>query len=316
MSTKQDQSETFLALANQHVEDFLAQLRYERQLSAHTLAAYQRDLHRFLQHAAHSVPTGMDKIRETHVQSYVTARHRKSISARSLQRELSAIRSFFNFLIQQEHLDFNPARDIRAPKAARKLPQTLDVDQVQQFLSIEDDTLLATRDRAILELFYSSGLRLSELVGLNMADLDLREGLVRVVGKGRKQRIVPVGRLACSACQKWLQQRAQMNIVDEQAVFLSQQGKRISTRNIQQRLQHWSKKQALNRRVHPHMLRHSFASHMLESSSDLRAVQELLGHSDINTTQIYTHLDYQHLAGVYDRAHPRARLNKTKKNQK
>jgi len=221
------------------------------------------------------------------------------------------LRSFYQFLIRKHQLKNNPAIDIRAPKTARTLPDTLDADTLTQLLEIPGDSILAIRDRAIMELFYSSGLRLSELVNLDTCDIDLNENILRATGKGNKTRILPIGRKAAEALNNWLQQRVILAKVEEQALFVSQRGSRISTRSVQQRLNYWRKKQGLEQHIHPHKLRHSFASHILESSGDLRAVQELLGHADISTTQIYTHLDFQHLAKVYDKAHPRARKKKT-----
>jgi len=305
----------FINLITTKIDKFFAKLSHERNLSTHTVDNYGRDLQRFFEFLDNQSVKQLSDIKENHIQNYVALRHRKEISARSIQRELSAARSFFNYLITEGELDFNPAKEVRAPKAPRKLPKTMDVDQVQQYLSITDDTPIAIRDKAILELFYSSGLRLSELVGLDLDELDLKTGMVRVVGKGQKERVIPVGEQAINAVKVWLKQRRLQTIQDKQALFLSQNGKRISTRTVQQRLRYWAQKQAMPNHVHPHMLRHSFASHVLESSSDLRAVQELLGHSDINTTQIYTHLDFQHLANVYDKAHPRARSNSKKKKE-
>jgi integrase/recombinase XerC len=234
------------------------------------------------------------------------ATRRQQISARSSQRELSALRSFFNYLISEHQFRYNPAQTVQAPKAKQPLPKTLDVDQVQQLVEIKADSPLAIRDKAILELFYSCGLRLSELVNLNLDKLQLSEALVEVKGKGDKTRLIPIGRKAVEALNSWLHIRSQFMKEHTDAVFLSERGTRLSQRSVQQRLRHWAQVQGMASHVHPHMLRHSFASHILESSGDLRAVQELLGHSDINTTQIYTHLDFQHLAKVYDKAHPRA----------
>ena len=293
-------------IAQQQIDRFFHKLKHERQLSPHTLDNYGRDLQRFVSHLDELSVAQFTDVRESHISSYVAQRHRKQIHAKSIQRELSAIRSFFNFLIQEQQLKTNPAKDVRAPKIGRKLPKTLDVDQVQHLLTITETTPLAIRDKAILELFYSSGLRLSELVNLDLTQLDLKQGLVTVTGKGNKMRVVPIGKKAIDAITDWLKIR---NTNEQKtAVFLSQHGKRLSARSVQQRMRYWAQKQALPAHVHPHMLRHSFASHVLESSGDLRAVQELLGHSDINTTQIYTHLDFQHLANVYDKAHPRAKL--------
>lgn len=289
------------------IERFLDRLHFERRLSAHTVLAYRRDLALFDQHIATQTASELNHIDEFHVRSFIAWRHRQGIQSKSLQRQLAAVRSFFNFLVTEGELSYNPAKGVKAPKAARKLPKTLDVDQTGQLLEIKGDDALTIRDRAILELFYSSGLRLSELVGLDLADIDLREGIVQVTGKGNKTRRVPVGRKAIDALYNWLQERKQLTDCDQDALFISQRGTRLSQRSIQQRLHNWAIKQGMDVNVHPHMLRHSFASHMLESSGDLRAVQELLGHADISTTQIYTHLDFQHLAKVYDAAHPRAR---------
>ena len=289
------------------IRDFLDQLQYERQLSTHTQTNYQRDLKRFADYMAQLNLHDWANVTENTIQSYVAQRHRQQLSANSIQRELSTLRSFFNFLITEQQISYNPAKTIQAPRAKRPLPTTLDVDQVQHLLNITDKTPLAIRDKAILELFYSSGLRLSELVSIDIGQLDLSEAMLRVTGKGNKARQVPIGKLAIAALRDWLSCRPDFCNKEEPALFLSRQGKRISTRNVQQRMRHWAKQQGLNTNLHPHMLRHSFASHLLESSGDLRAVQELLGHSDISTTQIYTHLDFQHLAKIYDQAHPRAK---------
>ncbi len=292
--------------STQSLEHYFKKLRHERQLSPHTISNYQRDLRNFTLFLNQNDIRHWSDISEANIRKYVSARHRQQLSSRSLQRELSAIRSFFNYLIAEQQLAFNPAKSVQAPKAKRLLPKTLDVDQVQRLLEINEDDTLAIRDKAILELFYSSGLRLSELVGLDLGQLELKQAMLTVTGKGNKSRKLPIGKKAITAIRKWLQVRSEVAKSDNQAVFLSRQGKRLSARSIQLRMQKWAQKQGLTTHVHPHMLRHSFASHILESSGDLRAVQELLGHSDINTTQIYTHLDFQHLAKVYDKAHPRA----------
>ncbi|MDH5360742.1 MAG: tyrosine recombinase XerC, partial [Gammaproteobacteria bacterium] len=244
------------------------------------------------------------------LRQYVAYRHRQGLSGRSIQRELSALRSFYNYLLQEHLVSLNPAQGISAPKSARKLPKTLDVDQISQLLNQSSDDPLEIRDHAMMELFYSSGLRLSELIGLDLQDLDLTEAICTVTGKGNKTRILPLGRYARQAIEKWIQQRKQLVEEGGRALFISRNGRRISQRSVQVRLQRYAIKSGLPEHLHPHMLRHSFASHMLESSQDLRAVQELLGHADISTTQIYTHLDFQHLARVYDQAHPRAKRRK------
>ena len=276
-------------------------------LSEHTRKAYQRDLDALTKFCVIQAIHHWHELDDRQIRNFVVWRHRQGLSGRSLQRNLSAIRSFFNYLIQQGLLAHNPVRGIRAPKPPKKLPKLLDVDQTAHLLEINGKEPLALRDRAILELMYSSGLRLAELTSLNMRDLDLTDQLVTVTGKGSKMRRIPVGRYACQAINEWLGVRPQFAAEGEPAVFVSRLGRRISHRSVQQRLSHWAIKQDLANHVNPHMLRHSFASHLLESSGDLRAVQELLGHADISTTQVYTHLNFQHLAQVYDKAHPRAR---------
>lgn len=285
------------------IQNFLKTLQY---LSPHTQKAYQRDLNYLSQFCDSQEINRWQDIDGRQVQGFVAWRHRQGISGRSLQRNLSAVRAFYRYLINQGIAKQNPANGVLAPKSARRLPKVLDVDQTIQLVEIDEDDPLAIRDRAILELMYSSGLRLSELINLDMNEIDFSDALVTVTGKGKKTRTVPVGRYAVKALKAWLKRRNHFADDNETAIFVSRRGQRISARNIQQRLKQWAIKQGLANHVHPHMLRHSFASHLLESSGDLRAVQELLGHADISTTQIYTHLDFQHLAKVYDKAHPRA----------
>ncbi len=294
-------------MLNEYIESFLFYLRTERRCSLNTRKNYHRDLKRI---KAFCEVRGISDWRalDVHgVRAYASSRYRNGLSARTIARELSSLRSFFRFLLRENRVKFNPAAEVSAPKVGCKLPDTLDVDQVARLLEITGDDPLATRDLAMMELLYSSGLRLAELTGLDLADLDLREGLVRVTGKGDKTRVVPVGRIARKAIRNWLALRAQSTSADETAVFVGKQGRRLGHRAVEKRLQRRGVQQGLSSRVHPHMLRHSFASHLLESSGDLRAVQELLGHADISTTQIYTHLDFQHLSKVYDDTHPRAR---------
>ena len=293
----------------QRIEQFLHHLNVERRLSPHTLSNYRRDLEQARVFAAGQDLTSWRDLTTHHLRSLVAAQHRAGIGGRSLQRLLSALRSFYQYLLREGLVNANPAVGLRAPKSPRRLPKTLDVDQTTRLLDWDSNEPLAIRDRAIMELLYSSGLRLSELLNLEVSDLDLKDGTVRVTGKGRKTRVVPVGRHARSALQQWLGIRATFT-TQASALFLSRRGERLAPRTLQQRLQQWGNKRGLPMRLHPHMLRHSCASHVLESSSDLRAVQELLGHADIATTQIYTHLDFQHLAKVYDNAHPRARKKK------
>lgn len=289
------------------IESFLNHLRNERRLSVHTVDSYGSDLSAFCLFLAAAAKDDWAQITSHEVRAYVNSMHRNGFNPRSIQRTLSAVRSLYNYLLRENRVTANPAQGIRAPKGKKALPKTLDVDTVRQLLDINSDELLAVRDRAILELFYSSGLRLNELVQLNIGDIDLTDQTVRVLGKGSKTRIVPVGRYAVTAIRKWQETRLSIAAAGETALFVSKRGTRINPRTIQQRLRYWAIRQGLPSRLHPHMLRHSFGSHLLESSGDLRAIQELLGHADISTTQIYTHLDFQHLAHIYDKAHPRAK---------
>lgn len=287
-----------------HFEAFLESLHH---LSENTRKAYLRDMCDFREYCENNGVESWTDMDGRRMRSYVAERHRQGLSGRSLQRRLSAIRAFYRYLVRQGMAENNPAQGVMTPKTPRKLPSALDVDQSNQLVEIKEDDSLANRDRAMLELMYSCGLRLSELVNLDLNSIDYRDALVTVVGKGNKTRVIPVGSHALAAIQHWLKERSNMAAAGEDALFVSKRGTRISHRSVQQRLQQWAVKQGLHGHVHPHMLRHSFATHILESSSDLRAVQELLGHADISTTQVYTHLDFQHLAQVYDEAHPRAR---------
>ncbi len=292
------------------LQRFDQHLAGERRLSPRTRDSYRRDLDALVEWCDR---TGLDDwaALDAHaVRRFVAQGHRKGLSGPSLKRRLSALRGFFNYLLREEQLTANPAEDIPAPRSGRRLPRTLDVDSMHQLLDTADDSgdpRLQRRDLAIAELFYSSGLRLSELVSLNEADVDLRDRQLQVIGKGAKSRMVPVGRKAQERLREWLGIRPELAPADERALFISRLGRRLSVRSVQQRLQRLAELAGLPGHVHPHMLRHAFASHLLESSGDLRAVQELLGHADISTTQVYTHLDFQHLAQVYDAAHPRAR---------
>ena len=297
----------------QAVADFLAYLKHERRVSPHTLKNYQRDLGKLQHFCQQQLLENWDELRDHHIRSFAARLRRDSLGGRSMQRTLSAVRSFYNYLLREGMAKVNPAATVSAPKQKRQLPDVLDVDQVSKLLDIKTDDPLDLRDWAIMELMYSSGLRLSELSGLDLLDIDQADQTVRVTGKGKKTRIMPIGRFALEALRQWLKTRTTIAKEDEQAVFVSKRGTRLSQRSIQARMSQWAIKQGLDKHVHPHMLRHSFASHMLESSGDLRAVQELLGHSDISTTQIYTHVDFQHLASVYDKAHPRAKKRKDKK---
>ncbi len=290
------------------LESFIKTLHH---LSEHTRNAYQRDLENLQNYCDQQEISKWSELDGRQLRGFVAWRHRQGIGGRSLQRNLSAIRSFYRYLIKEEKVKNNPAEGIIAPKSPRKLPKVLDADQTVQLVEIEEEGSLAIRDKAMLELIYSSGLRLAELISLNLNDIDFNDRILTVTGKGKKTRSVPVGQHAIKAIKRWLKNRAAMVNESEQALFVSNRGKRISPRSVQQRLKQWAIKQGLPNHVHPHMLRHSFASHLLESSGDLRAVQELLGHADISTTQVYTHLDFQHLAQVYDKTHPRAHRKKT-----
>jgi integrase/recombinase XerC len=300
---------------------FRRYLASERRLSAHTDEAYARDLSALVKFCDAAGLADWGALDSQHVRTFAAHSHARGLSPRSIQRRLSAVRSFFEFLLRERSAEtaggrrargagrvrLNPALEVRAPKAARRLPQTLDADQMARLLEIPAGGALTARDRALMELLYSSGLRLAELVSLDQADIDLKDRTVRVLGKGRKSRIVPVGRRALAALRAWLKERAALAPPAEAALFVGRTGKRLGPRAIQSRVDYWAKRQGLGVHVHPHLFRHSFASHLLESGGELRGVQELLGHADISTTQIYTHLDFQHLARIYDAAHPRAR---------
>ncbi|MBN8279329.1 MAG: tyrosine recombinase XerC [Gammaproteobacteria bacterium] len=294
----------------QTAEKFLAHLTLERRLSAHTARSYRRDLVCLAEFCDRQGIAAFTDLKPQDLRRFAATSHAGGLAPRSIQRRLSGARSFLNYLIREGQLKHNPGADISAPQAPRRLPGTLDVDQMAQLLQIEGDEPETVRDRAMLELFYSSGLRLAELVGLDLGAVDLSDGTVRVTGKGNKTRIVPVGRKAREEVRAWLKVRVQLARQEEPALFVGPRGHRISPRTVQTRVQYWALRAGVSQRVYPHLLRHSFATHLLESSSDLRGVQEMLGHADISTTQIYTHLNFQHLAQVYDRAHPRAKARK------
>lgn len=300
-------------------QQFLQHLANERGLSKHTVSNYARDLAVLAAFCTDQGITAWSKLQTHHLRQFVARGHRQGLSGKSQQRGLSATRTFYHYLLRENIVKHNPALGIIAPKSQQKLPDTLDTDQVAQLLNVPDNDWYARRDRAMLELFYSSGLRLTELVMSNITDISWDDGLIKVTGKGNKQRLLPVGTMALEALKVWLAEREPLPVkqvtADQQALFISERGNRISGRNVQARLRYWTRQQGLPGNVHPHMLRHSFASHLLESSGNLRAVQELLGHTDISTTQIYTHLNFQHLAEVYDKAHPRAQ-RKTQQTDK
>ncbi len=301
MSTPDPRQDPWLARFSSHLQE-------ERGLSPRTRDAYARDLADLARFRAERGLGGWESLDDEHLRGFAAWRHRQGASGRTVQRALSAVRGFYRFLMREGVVRRNPAVGVAAPKSPRRLPQVLDPDQVAGLLEAPaGGDPLAVRDRAILELFYSSGLRLAELVGLDLHELDVREGLVAVTGKGRKRRIVPVGRHAREALGRWIETRADLAPPGETALFVARTGTRIGARAVQRVVERRARQRGLGGAVHPHTLRHSFASHLLESSGDLRAVQELLGHADISTTQVYTHLDFQHLARVYDQSHPRAK---------
>lgn len=274
-------------------------------MSSHTLSAYRHDLGRLASFCEKRDVKRWSALNNFQVRAYAAGEHAGGIAPRSIQRRLSAARSFYEYLMREGEVKNNPALEVRAPKSKKRLPATLDADQMGRLLNFRVDDSLSARDKAMMELFYSSGLRLSELVGLDVAAVDLKDRTVRVLGKGNRTRIVPVGRHAIDALKKWLTERPA--VPGNGALFVGKGGRPLSGRAVQLRVGTWARRQGLSMHVHPHMFRHSFATHLLESSGDLRGVQELLGHADISTTQVYTHLDFQHLAAVYDAAHPRAR---------
>jgi integrase/recombinase XerC len=299
------------------IDRFLSHLAHERRMSPHTAAAYRHDLISLADFAERRDLREWKACDHLQLRTFAAALHGGGLSPRSIQRRLSAARTFYGFLMREGHCAVNPALDVRAPKPKKRLPATLDADQMGRLLAFRVDDCLSARDKAIMELFYSSGLRLSELVSLGLTDLDLKDRTVRVLGKGHKTRIVPVGSKCVDALNKWLKERAAWvkpgaegrggGAVGVNALFVGRSGRPLSVRAVQLRVSAWGRRQGIGIHIHPHMFRHSFATHLLESSGDLRGVQELLGHADIGTTQIYTHLDFQRLATVYEAAHPRAR---------
>ncbi len=296
------------------ISEFLTYLRDARRLAARTREHYGRDLRAVAAYLDDNGITHWDAVRVGDVRGYIAAARRRGLGGRSIQRHLASLRALFDFLQREGRIGLNPAADLRAPRSTRRLPETLDPDETARLLEAGADTSdpLQCRDRAMFELVYSCGLRLAELAALERADAAAADDSLRVTGKGAKSRLVPIGRQARAALADWLAVRCQLATSDEPALFVGRRGRRLGHRAIQKRLDAMAQRGGLGRPVHPHMLRHAFASHLLESSGDLRAVQELLGHADIATTQVYTHLDFQHLAEVYDRAHPRAR--RTRRN--
>jgi integrase/recombinase XerC len=289
------------------IDRFIRHLTYERRLSPETCKHYRRDLDALAAWCDESGLDGWSALDSEHIRSWSASCYRRGLAPRSIQRRLSAARSFYRYLLREKHAHQNPVQSVSAPKGPKRLPENLDADRMARLLEIPGEGPLVDRDRAILELLYSSGLRLAELTDLDLGDVDAQEATVRVTGKGNKDRIVPVGTRALEALARWHTSRPAMAGPDETALFVSKRGTRLSRRSVQARVDHWARRQCIDTRVYPHLFRHSFATHLLESSHDLRGVQELLGHANISTTQVYTHLDFQHLAQIYDRTHPRAR---------
>ncbi|MCC8367345.1 tyrosine recombinase XerC [Xenorhabdus sp. PB61.4] len=293
------------------VEAFLHYLRVERRLSPMTIINYRRHLTVLAEMSLEMGITEWQALDVTKVRMFATRSRRAGLHSASLALRLSSLRSFLDWMVTQEKMEANPAKVVSAPRKKQHLPKNMDVDEVNQLLNIDLNDPLSVRDRTMMEVMYGAGLRLSELVGLDCRHLDLESGEVWVYGKGSKERKVPIGRIALEWLQRWLVMR-ELFEPEDNAVFIStQSGKRMSTRNVQKRFEQWGIRQGVNSHIHPHKLRHSFATHILESSGDLRAVQELLGHANLSTTQIYTHLNFQHLAKVYDVAHPRAKRGKS-----
>lgn len=291
----------------ERIDQFIEHLEFERRLSPHTRRHYRRDLDALL---AYAERVGIERWRDLddeHIRAYAALAFRRGLSPKSIQRQLSAVRTFFRYLIREKEVRRNPVQSVSAPKAGKRLPGSVDADRMAHLLDLPGEGPLVDRDRAILELLYSSGLRLSELTDLDCTDIDIPDRTVRVTGKGNKDRVVPVGSHALAAIGRWLRTRSSLAADGEAALFVSNRGARLSPRSVQSRVAYWARRQGIDTHVHPHLFRHSFATHLLESSHDLRGVQELLGHANISTTQVYTHLDFQHLAQIYDRTHPRAR---------
>ena len=288
------------------IEEYRKFISFEKRLSPSSVKSYLRDINELFKLDKNK---RLDSYTIEDIRKNIATLHSKGLSGKSLSRVISSWRGLFNFLIHKYKFKINPTLGIKAPKIKKLLPQTLSVDQTVKLVDIKDDSFLGLRDHAILELFYSSGLRLSELVNLNKNDINFDDVTITVIGKGNKERVVPVGSFATKAIKKWLKIRKNISGLtsETEILFLSQNAKKLTSRAIQYRLKFWAIKQGIPENIHPHLLRHSFASHLLQSSQDLRAVQELLGHANISTTQIYTHLDFQHLSKIYDKAHPRAK---------
>ena len=289
------------------LDRFFEFLRSERGLSLHTQRNYKLQLHSMAEHLVSLGLNNWSQVDAAWVRQLASKGMRDGMKASSIATRLSSLRSFFDFLILRGEMQANPAKGVSAPRKQRPLPKNLDVDEVGQLLEVDENDPLSVRDRAMMELMYGAGLRLAELVSIDVKHISMSKGELRVVGKGDKERKVPFSGMAKEWVKNWLKMRGELASSDEPALFVSKLGVRISHRNVQKRMAEWGQKQSVASHISPHKLRHSFATHMLESSGNLRAVQELLGHENISTTQIYTHLDFQHLATAYDKAHPRAR---------
>ena len=296
---------------NSYINNYIEYIKFEKRLSSNTIKNYLRDISLLKKQSANK---DFKSYKVEDIRRSVSVFHQQGINGKSLSRMLSSWRGFFDFLTNRYKFKQNPVIGIKAPKSKKTLPQTLSIDQVIKLINITDNSLLGIRDHAVMELFYSSGLRLSELVNIKLQEINTDDNTATITGKGDKTRVVPIGEYAMKALNNWLIERGKIkNISSENKfVFLSKKGLPLGTRSIQYRLKYWARKQGIPENIHPHLLRHSFASHILQSSQDLRAVQELLGHANISTTQIYTHLDYQHLSKIYDKAHPRAKKNSSK----
>ena len=296
-----------------NINSFVEYLSVEKRLAKNTILSYKRDLGSLERFISKQKAKTIESATSTDIQDFISSDFKTGLSARTIQRKVSSIRAFFCYLKERKAIKNNPAKNIRTPKTKSNLPRTIDPDQIPRLLKNSGRTFFEIRDKTMLEIFYSCGLRLSELVGLNLKDISLENSSLRVLGKGNKERVLPIGEKAKKSLGHWLQHRSKLKKdlgTPEEALFLSTRGTRISTRNVQKRLTAWGLKLGFAEKIYPHKIRHSFATHLLESSQDLRAVQELLGHENIGTTQIYTHLDFQHLAKIYDQAHPRANRNK------
>lgn len=308
------------------LKEYLQHIKFERGLSANTSLSYERDialLYSLIQKYTASPQKEFDEksaltsLKNIDIRRMIATLHSQGLNEKSIARALSSWRGFFKFLVHHKNFTANPTQGLKAPKADKKLPQTLSTDQAVHFVNIEGDDFLSVRDHAILELFYSSGLRLSELVNLTRQDLDFTDGIVTVTGKGNKTRVIPMGSYAMAAIRQWQNLRQMLKIAPEhqQILFLTKNGTPMTQRAVQYRFKYWATKKNMFVNMYPHLLRHSFASHVLQSSQDLRGVQEMLGHANISTTQVYTHLDFQHLALIYDKAHPRAKKSQAKESQ-